>query len=211
MEVLLGDDIFNVDGKLWRKQRKTSSFEFASKNLRDFNTVVFWDYSLKLFKILNEASFKNEQVDMQEHWTQIPENSFAKTFDAANVIVTLRFIDPMWKIKKFLNIGSEAIIDQSIRKIDDFTYSVIRKRKTELETNDKVNKQDILSRFIELGKDPENNMTDKSLRDIVLNFVIAGRDTTATTLSLGYLHDYNSRARSGEAVRGAEVVGTSPG
>ncbi|KAL7252589.1 hypothetical protein ACSBR1_007202 [Camellia fascicularis] len=44
-------------------------------------------------------------------------------------------------------------------------------------------KHDILSRFIELGKDPENNMIDKSLRDVILNFVIAGRDTTATTLS----------------------------
>lgn len=49
--------------------------------------------------------------------------------------------------------------------------------------HNQINKQDILSRFIELGKDPENNITDKSLRDIVLNFVIAGRDTTATTLS----------------------------
>jgi len=44
-------------------------------------------------------------------------------------------------------------------------------------------KHDILSRFIELGEDPESNLTDKSLRDVVLNFVIAGRDTTATTLS----------------------------
>lgn len=44
-------------------------------------------------------------------------------------------------------------------------------------------KHDILSRFIELGEDPDNNMTDKSLRDVVLNFVIAGRDTTATTLT----------------------------
>ncbi|PNX83723.1 cytochrome p450 704c1-like protein, partial [Trifolium pratense] len=35
-------------------------------------------------------------------------------------------------------------------------------------------------RFIELGED---NASDKSLRDVVLNFVIAGRDTTATTLS----------------------------
>ncbi|XP_059278339.1 cytochrome P450 704B1 [Lycium ferocissimum] len=204
MEVLLGDGIFNVDGELWRKQRKTASFEFASKNLRDFNTVVFRDYSLKLFKILNQASFKNEQVDMQDLLMRmtldsickvgfgveigtldpnLPENSFAKAFDAANVIVTLRFIDPLWKIKKFLNIGSEAILDQSIRTIDDFTYSVIRKRKAEIETNEKVNKHDLLSRFIEQGKDPENNMTDKSLRDIVLNFVIAGRDTTATTLS----------------------------
>lgn len=44
-------------------------------------------------------------------------------------------------------------------------------------------KHDLLSRFIELGEDPESKLTDKSLRDVVLNFVIAGRDTTATTLS----------------------------
>lgn len=44
-------------------------------------------------------------------------------------------------------------------------------------------KHDILSRFIELSEDPENKLCEKNLRDIVLNFVIAGRDTTATTLS----------------------------
>lgn len=44
-------------------------------------------------------------------------------------------------------------------------------------------KHDILSRFIELSEDPEANLNDKSLRDVVLNFVIAGRDTTATTLN----------------------------
>lgn len=65
MEVLLGDGIFNVDGELWRQQRKTASFEFASKNLRDFSTVVFRDYSLKLSAILSQASSQNQQVDMQ--------------------------------------------------------------------------------------------------------------------------------------------------
>lgn len=65
MEVLLGDGIFNVDGDLWRQQRKTASFEFASKNLRDFSTVVFREYSLKLSDILSEASVSNRQVDMQ--------------------------------------------------------------------------------------------------------------------------------------------------
>jgi hypothetical protein len=65
MEVLLGNGIFNADGELWRKQRKTASFEFASKNLRDFSTVVFREYSLKLSAILSEASFQNQEVDMQ--------------------------------------------------------------------------------------------------------------------------------------------------
>lgn len=65
MEVLLGDGIFNVDGELWRKQRKTASFEFASKNLRDFSTIVFREYSLKLSDILSQASFQNQEVDLQ--------------------------------------------------------------------------------------------------------------------------------------------------
>ncbi|PWA84611.1 cytochrome P450 704B1 [Artemisia annua] len=209
MEVLLGEGIFNSDGENWRKQRKTSSFEFASKNLRDFSTVVFREYSLKLSSILSQAAFKHQQLDIQELLMRmtldsickvgfgveigtlapsLPDNRFAKAFDAANIIVTLRFIDPLWKIKKFLRVGSEAILDESIKIIDDFTYSVIYRRKKEIEEsqeipNDSKMKHDILSRFIELGKDPENNIDDKSLRDIVLNFVIAGRDTTATTLS----------------------------
>ncbi|KDP41226.1 hypothetical protein JCGZ_15633 [Jatropha curcas] len=208
MEVLLGDGIFNADGELWRRQRKTASFEFASKNLRDFSTIVFREYSLKLSSILSNASFQNQEIDMQELLMRmtldsickvgfgveigalapnLPDNCFAQAFDAANIIVTLRFIDPLWKIKKFLNVGSEALLDKSIKIIDDFTYSVIYKRKAEIEAARKIGhekgKHDILSRFIELGEDPENNFTDKSLRDVVLNFVIAGRDTTATTLS----------------------------
>ncbi|XP_061365299.1 cytochrome P450 704B1-like [Gastrolobium bilobum] len=115
----------------------------------------------------------------------LPDNSFARAFDTANIIVTIRFIDPLWKIKKILNIGSEAQLHKSIKVIDDFTYSVIRRRKAEIEDAKKNGQQnqikhDILSRFIELG---ESNASDKSLRDVVLNFVIAGLDTTATTVS----------------------------
>lgn len=63
----------------------------------------------------------------------LPENRFAKAFDTANIIVTLRFIDPLWKIKRFFNLGSEALLDKSIKIIDDFTYSVIATRKKEIE------------------------------------------------------------------------------
>ncbi|KAK1308480.1 hypothetical protein QJS10_CPA09g01545 [Acorus calamus] len=206
MEVLLGDGIFNSDGEMWRRQRKTASFEFASKNLRDFSAVVFREYAVKLASILCQASEKNQELDMQELFMRmtldsickvgfgveigtlsprLPDNRFAKAFDMANIIVTLRFIDPFWRIKRFLHIGSEALLKQSINLIDEFTYGVIRKRKGEIERTHGSGKMkhDLLSRFIELSKDPESNLTDKSLRDIVLNFVIAGRDTTAATIS----------------------------
>ena len=44
-------------------------------------------------------------------------------------------------------------------------------------------KEDILSRFlIESEKDP-NNMTERYLRDTIFSFIIAGRDSTANTLT----------------------------
>ena len=47
----------------------------------------------------------------------------------------------------------------------------------------KDDKEDILSRFlVESKKDPEE-MNDKYLRDIILNFMIAGKDSSANTLS----------------------------
>jgi len=47
----------------------------------------------------------------------------------------------------------------------------------------KIDKEDILSRFlVESKKDPEK-MTDQYLRDIILNFMLAGKDSTANTLS----------------------------
>ena len=48
MEVLLSDTIFNVGSELSRKQMNTASFEFPSKNLRDFSMILFREYSLKL-------------------------------------------------------------------------------------------------------------------------------------------------------------------
>lgn len=72
----------------------------------------------------------------------LPENRFARAFDNANIIVTLRFIDPLWKIKKILNVGSEALLDQSIKTVDEFTYSVIRRRKAEMEEARETLQQD---------------------------------------------------------------------
>ncbi|KAG9451376.1 hypothetical protein H6P81_011341 [Aristolochia fimbriata] len=211
MEVLLGDGIFNADGEAWRKQRKTASLEFASKNLREFSTTVFREYAVKLALILSDASSSSTRVvldgqDLFMRMTldsickvgfgveigtllpELPENGFARAFDAANAIVTLRFIDPLWRLKRLLRVGSEALLSESMRIIDDFTYAVIRRRKAEMleeeeeeEKEDTPKRHDILSRFMDQYLREEGG--EKGLRDVVLNFVIAGRDTTATTLS----------------------------
>ncbi|KAI3959348.1 hypothetical protein MKW98_018938 [Papaver atlanticum] len=210
MEELLGDGIFNSDGEIWRQQRKISSLEFASRNLRNFSTTVFRDYASILSGILHQASICNKEIDMQELFLRmtmdsickvgfgveigtlahdLPDNLFAKSFEYATSTVTYRFINPLWRLKKHFNVGSEALLVKSIKVIDEFTYNLIHKRKAELRKIAKSNdnsgskvKQDILSRFIELSENSDN-LTDKYLRDVIINFVLAGRDTTASTLS----------------------------
>ena len=43
-------------------------------------------------------------------------------------------------------------------------------------------REDILSRFIIASKEDPETINDRYLRDIVLNFLIAGKDTTGNTL-----------------------------
>uniref|UniRef100_A0A0V0ICR2 Putative ovule protein n=1 Tax=Solanum chacoense TaxID=4108 RepID=A0A0V0ICR2_SOLCH len=108
---------------------------------------------------------------------------FGDAFDNASEMTLWRYVDIFWKIKRTLNIGSEAKLRNNIRTIDEFVYKLIH-RKTEQMSRPEADlslqwkKEDILSRFLQItGTDP------KFLRDIILSFIIAGKDTTATTLS----------------------------
>lgn len=64
---------------------------------------------------------------------ELLENFFVWVFDIVNIIVIFRFIDFLWKIKKFLNVGLEVLFNESIKIIDDFIYLVIWRRKVEIE------------------------------------------------------------------------------
>lgn len=103
----------------------------------------------------------------------------------SNAFIYWRYVDPFWKIKRFLNLGSEASLKKNIRIIDSFVHNLISTKRKLLSVQRDLNaKEDILSRFsfMESEKDTEM-MNDKYLRDIILNFMIAGKDTTTGTLS----------------------------
>ncbi|CAK9237866.1 unnamed protein product [Sphagnum troendelagicum] len=198
MHIFLGDGIFNADGEEWHRQRKTASFEFSSKILHDFSTVVFKEYTLNLAVILDNAATAHQAVDMQDLFMRmtldaickisfgvemgpfapsLPTIPFAKAFKTTNEIVTACFVDPLWKLKRFLNVSSEATVVQSAKEIDDFVYNEATR------SSDILKRKDLFTRFLLLNEEGTQTYTDKNLRDTMLNFVIAGRDTTAVTLS----------------------------
>jgi len=58
---------------------------------------------------------------------------FSEAFDDASAISLYRYVDVLWPIKKFLNIGWEARLKKSIRTVDDLVYKLIN-NKVELMT-----------------------------------------------------------------------------
>jgi len=57
---------------------------------------------------------------------------FMKAFDEGNGATSSRVTDPFWKLKCFLNIGSESRLKKSIAIIDKFVYSLITTKRKEL-------------------------------------------------------------------------------
>lgn len=51
---------------------------------------------------------------------------FSNAFDEASAITSYRYVDVFWKIKRLLNIGSEAVLRNNVRVVDQFVYKVIR-------------------------------------------------------------------------------------
>lgn len=57
---------------------------------------------------------------------------FMKAFDEANALVYWRFVDPSWKLKRALNIGSESVLRRNIKVIDEFVHGLIKKKRRQL-------------------------------------------------------------------------------
>lgn len=203
---LFGQGIFAVDGDKWRHQRKLASFEFSTRVLRDFSCAVFRNCAAKLTRTVLGYSEAKQVIDIQDLLMKCTLDSifkvgfgmdlnclegsskegslFMKAFDECNALVAWRFADPFWKLKRFLNMGSEASLKNNLKHVDDFVYELIRsKGKQVLMQQDQNVKEDILSRFlVESEKDPDE-MNDRYLKDIILNFMIAGKDSSANTIS----------------------------
>lgn len=204
----LGDGIFSVDGEQWKQQRKIASYEFASKALKDFCEISFREIAMRLADFLVQEAQERRTVDMQDLMLRLTFDSYSKigfglemstlqknppaeqlafvnAFDECNAMVFTRYIDPLWRFKRWLMVGNEAKLAKNVTTLDSIVFSFIQQRRQLMQEglNNNHAKSDLLSKFLALSKDNPNEFTDRKIRDIILNFMIAGRDTTALTLS----------------------------
>ncbi|XP_057748716.1 cytochrome P450 86B1 [Arachis stenosperma] len=205
---LLGDGIFNADDETWQKQRKTASIEFHSAKFRKLTTESLFELvHSRLLPVLESTVKENVSIDLQDILLRLtfdnvcliafgvdpgclrpglPKIPFAKAFEDATEVTVLRFVIPtcVWKAMRFLNLGMERKLKESIKGVDEFAENVIRTRKKELSLLcDEKQRSDLLSIFMGLKDENGEAYSDKFLRDICVNFILAGRDTSSVALS----------------------------
>lgn len=103
---------------------------------------------------------------------------FMASFEEAAMLSFDRFLCPfpfLWLGRRFLNIGSERRLRNSIRTVHQFAENVIRSRMEQKSGN---SSKDLLARFI-----GTENASPEFLRDIIISFILAGRDTTSSALT----------------------------
>ncbi|OVA09516.1 Cytochrome P450 [Macleaya cordata] len=205
---LLGCGIFNVDGELWRTQRKIASHGFTTKSLREFLIKILEEeVENRLLPILESAIKTNKVLDMQELLKRfaldvvckvslgtdpgclepsLPISPLAEAFDAAAEISARRGASPLfviWKIKRALRIGSEGKLKEAIEHVHKSVAEIIqtkkKKKKLAVQGGDHQgdDHEDLLSRLISAGHDEE------TIRDMVISFIMAGRDTTSAVMT----------------------------
>ncbi|XP_042517055.1 cytochrome P450 94A1-like [Macadamia integrifolia] len=200
----LGDGIFNADGGNWRFQRQISSHEFNTKSLRKFTeTVVEAEVFDRLLPFLSDAASNNYVIDLQDILQRFtfdnickiafgydpaclspsfpqPRSEFAEAFEAATQLSSERFhyiFPPFWKLKRALNIGSEKKLREANAIVREFATKVVREKRRELEEKSSLETEDLLSRILNSGHSDERFVTD-----MVISFILAGRDTTSAAL-----------------------------
>ena len=138
---------------------------------------VFFKMTIDVF---SEIAFG---VDLQSVLAENP-TPFAAAFDQIQAGCHKRFSDPFWRLQRFLqSCERERMITAKAKIINTFAENVINSRRRDAELDNKLG-PDLLSRFLDKSvKDGNGEMTSKQLRDIVMNFMIAGRDTTACAMS----------------------------
>eukprot|EP00730_Choanoeca_flexa_P019627 TRINITY_DN9596_c0_g1_i3.p1 TRINITY_DN9596_c0_g1~~TRINITY_DN9596_c0_g1_i3.p1 ORF type:complete len:490 (+),score=170.00 TRINITY_DN9596_c0_g1_i3:79-1548(+) len=198
---LLGKGIFNADGAEWNYQRKTASHLFKRKELSGFMTQTFVDHCNDVLVKLEQAADADKVIDLQDLFYRYTLESigkiafgtnlgcfehdkveFAVNFDTAQRIIMERVFDPAWPIRRWLTWihPSERTLTRCVNNLDAFARQVITERR---QAGDLAEREDLLSRFMNVKDEQGKPLNDDRLRDVVMSFVIAGRDTTANCLA----------------------------
>ncbi|GAQ93432.1 cytochrome P450 [Klebsormidium nitens] len=163
---LLGSGIFNADGDNWTLQRKTAVHEFSVKKLREHATAVFQEQVGALVRQVDHAAMQGTVLDLQDVLMSFTLESICHVGFGVR-LVALTSPDGYTEASDFakaFNLANQVVAER-------FLTPVVWKP------------QDLLSRFMTMRDGNGALLSDAYLRDVVINFINAGRDTSAGAIT----------------------------
>eukprot|EP00002_Diphylleia_rotans_P030506 TRINITY_DN6276_c0_g1_i1.p1 TRINITY_DN6276_c0_g1~~TRINITY_DN6276_c0_g1_i1.p1 ORF type:complete len:494 (+),score=111.02 TRINITY_DN6276_c0_g1_i1:41-1522(+) len=186
---LLGHGIFNENGELWKYARNTARPHFQSIELGRM-VPTFTHHAHTLLGILGKAADSKQVIDVQDLSFRFTLDSvgeilfgcnidslnkpsiFAQAFDYLQIAVNGRYLThPLWLFK------ADPMFNTQLRILNGFVDKLVD---DSLADPNIADRDDLLAEYI---KDKQATHTRESLRDMLKNMLIAGRDTTAVLIS----------------------------
>jgi len=229
---LFGRGIFAVDGPEWKDHRKIASQLFSGNGLKSKMESVFNRQADFFKQVLLEKAKTNEAFDMQAYFQAMIFDVFCeigfglspKSFDAAlrgekePFLVSFdvvqansmeRFFQPpfLWSILRIFDLAGERDIRHHHEKMREYIMPIVKERKKTMD----VSSGDMLSLYISYARDLglEYILEDEYLLDVVGNFMVAGRDTTACSLTNFF--KYLATNKQAEQILLKEIAAKFPG
>jgi fatty acid omega-hydroxylase len=195
---LLGQGIFNADGDLWYQQRKTASRMFTQNQM----TTRIWkvitnkcdgvincllaggkDSTIDVFNVMNrftldaigEIGFGRDIGALEN-----AESPFLESFDRGQQILFMRMIVPGWRLLRKLGLCHEQTSQHHFKLLKDYSLETVRSLKQKIGTGAG---DSFIGSFMREEANAGRVHDEKMMQDLVINFLIAGRDTTAQSLS----------------------------
>jgi len=205
---VMGRGIFAVDGDEWADHRKIASHLFSANGLRNKMESSFIHHGEVLVKglerswadtgkVLNfqeamacftfsticDVAFGMDPGSLEEG-LEGRKIDFLVRFDRIQQMSVLRIIlpGPVWKAMRYFNVGSERKIREDATEISRYVTKIVVDRRNSKEVE---SKEDLLSMYIKTARATGKKYLEEDayLHDAILNFMVAGRDTSSATLT----------------------------
>ncbi|KAF9362616.1 hypothetical protein BGX34_005802 [Mortierella sp. NVP85] len=211
----LGSGIFNADGETWKTQRQLARPHFQTSEFKD--AALINRHVDQLIQVIDKQITANagKPLEMQSLFCRFTldeateflfgetvnaleqeHSEFATSFNYVQAITAWRFRVPFWR-----HLLPRKRLLQEVKNLEGFVYRIIdnamareKARAEERAKNPSSEKEEggkgghatLLDHF--LAEQQEYEFTREYLRDMLLNFLLAGRDTTASLLSWTMWH-----------------------
>ena len=179
----------DIDLQVWRSHSSAQPFCYtltvASLRRSPYSQDMFARYTLEsISKIAFGTSLGAITSDSLDLATclrddNITGSTFGKAFDQAQTAAVWRFLWPFWKLRRMFGTPIERNLSLAVDVVNKYAHDLIKSRREQ----DLTGKLDVLSWFMNLRDDNGEPYSDEYLRDVIMNFMIAGRDTTANALT----------------------------